>query len=49
MSEMTKDQMLARADHVFIGVIEKQQYELWPFLRIPVRIRAGECGGAAYG
>jgi hypothetical protein len=35
MSEMTTDQMLARADHVFIGVIEKQAYELWPFLRIP--------------
>jgi hypothetical protein len=33
--EMTKDQMLARADHVFIGVIEKQEYEKWPFLRIP--------------
>ena len=33
--EMTKDQMLARADHIFMGVIEKQDYEYWPFLRIP--------------
>ncbi|HEV1284887.1 MAG TPA: hypothetical protein VNU44_06235 [Bryobacteraceae bacterium] len=33
--EMTKDQMLARADHVFIGVIEKQEYENWLFLNVP--------------
>jgi hypothetical protein len=33
--EMTKDQMLARADHIFTGVIEKQGSEYWPFLRIP--------------
>jgi hypothetical protein len=33
--EMTKDQMLARADHVFIGVIEKQEYENWLFLKVP--------------
>lgn len=33
--EMTKDQMLARADHIFIGVIEKQEYENWLFLQVP--------------
>jgi len=33
--EMTQDQMLARADHVFIGVIEKQELEHWLFLRVP--------------
>jgi hypothetical protein len=33
--EMTRDQMLTRADHIFIGVIEKQEYENWLFLQIP--------------
>jgi hypothetical protein len=33
--EMTKDQMLARADHIFIGVIEKQEHENWPLFRVP--------------
>ena len=33
--EMTKDQMLARADHIFIGVIEKQEGENWLFLQVP--------------
>lgn len=32
--EMTKDEMLARADHVFIGVIEKQEFENWLFLNV---------------
>ncbi len=32
--EMTKDQMLARADHIFIGVIEKQEFENWLFQRV---------------
>jgi hypothetical protein len=27
--------MLARADHIFIGVIEKQEYENWLFLQVP--------------
>lgn len=27
--------MLQRADHAFIGVIEKQEFETWPFLRVP--------------
>jgi hypothetical protein len=34
-SEMTPDQMQARADHVFIGVIEKQEVESWLFLNVP--------------
>ncbi len=33
--DMTRDQMLARADHVFVGVIENQAYETWPFLHVP--------------
>jgi hypothetical protein len=33
--EMTKEQMLARADHIVIGVIEKQEYENWLFLNVP--------------
>lgn len=33
--EMTKDQMLARSDHVFIGTIEQQERENWPFFRVP--------------
>jgi hypothetical protein len=33
--EMTSEQMLQRADHIFIGVITDQQLQLWPFLRIP--------------
>lgn len=33
--EMTKDQMLARADHIFIGVIERQEYENWLMLKVP--------------
>lgn len=32
---MTPDQMLARADHVFIGVIVDQQFQSWPFFRVP--------------
>lgn len=33
--EMTRDQMLVRADSVFIGVIEKQEFESWLFLSVP--------------
>jgi hypothetical protein len=33
--EMTKDQMLARADHIFVGVIEEEQLERWVFLKVP--------------
>jgi hypothetical protein len=34
-SEMTPDQMLARATHIFVGVIEKQEIvSAWPILRI---------------
>jgi hypothetical protein len=33
--EMTREQMLARADHIFIGVIEKQEFENWLSLRVP--------------
>jgi len=32
---MTRDQMLERATHVFVGVIEKQELETWPFFRVP--------------
>ncbi len=32
---MTRDQMLARASQVFIGVIEEQESENWLFLDIP--------------
>jgi hypothetical protein len=32
--EMTADQMLARADHVFIGVIGGHHIENWPFFRV---------------
>jgi hypothetical protein len=32
---MTRDQMLARASHIFIGVIESQEFEHWLFLRVP--------------
>jgi hypothetical protein len=32
---MTSEQMLQRADHVFIGVVEDQQLQAWPFLRVP--------------
>lgn len=34
-SEMTPGQMSARATHVFIGVIEKQEFEHWLFLDVP--------------
>lgn len=33
---MTRDQMLQLATHVFVGVIEKQEFEIWPFFRVPV-------------
>jgi hypothetical protein len=39
-SEMTPDQMQARASHVFIGVIEKQEFENWLFLDIPAQSTA---------
>lgn len=33
--EMTPDQMLQRADLVFIGVIQEQHIDSWPFFRAP--------------
>jgi hypothetical protein len=30
---MSKEQMLARATHVFVGVVRQQAFESWPFLR----------------
>lgn len=33
--DMTQSQMLARADHIFIGVIEHQEFERWLFLGVP--------------
>jgi hypothetical protein len=32
--EMSRDEMLARASHIFIGVIQKQQFDSWPFSRL---------------
>ena len=32
--EMTPGQMLQRADLVFIGVIEGQHFDSWPFFRV---------------
>ena len=32
-SEMSAKEMMARASHIFVGVIQKQQLESWPFLR----------------
>ena len=34
--EMSNDEMLARASHVFVGVIQKQQIEWWPFFGLKV-------------
>jgi hypothetical protein len=31
---MPPDQMLSRASHVFVGVIQKQQFESWPLFRL---------------
>jgi hypothetical protein len=31
---MSSDEMLARASHVFVGVIEKQQFDSWPFFHV---------------
>src|ERR1017187_6386724 len=32
-SEMSAKEMMARASHIFVGVIQKQQLESWPLLR----------------
>jgi len=32
---MLPEQMLQRATHIFIGVIERQDFESWPFLSVP--------------
>jgi hypothetical protein len=32
---MSQDQMLERATHAFVGVIEKQAFERWPFFSVP--------------
>src|ERR1035438_611921 len=32
-SEMPAKEMMARASHIFVGVIQKQQLESWPLLR----------------
>jgi hypothetical protein len=34
--DISRDEMLARASHVFIGVIRKQQVESWPFFRLRI-------------
>jgi hypothetical protein len=33
---MTPDEMLARASHVFVGVIQKHQFDSWPFFRLRI-------------
>lgn len=33
--EMSTDQMLQRSTHAFVGVIEKQAFENWPFFSVP--------------
>jgi hypothetical protein len=33
---MSSEAMLARASHVFIGVIQKHQLESWPFFRLKI-------------
>lgn len=32
---LTHNEMLQRATHVFMGVVEKQEFENWPLLYIP--------------
>jgi hypothetical protein len=32
---MTPNEMLARSSHVFVGVLERQQLDSWPFFRVP--------------
>src|SRR5215469_2613064 len=32
--QMTAAEMLQRADHAFIGVIESHDFEAWPFFRV---------------
>ncbi len=34
-SQMSPKEMPGRADHVFIGVIDKHEFQLWPFYRVP--------------
>jgi hypothetical protein len=38
--------MLARASHVFVGVIEKQQFDSWPFFRL--KVQGDDQRGAKY-
>jgi hypothetical protein len=33
--DMTPKEMLERSSHVFVGVIERQQYDNWPLIRVP--------------
>jgi hypothetical protein len=35
-NDMSKEQMLARATHVFVGVVTRQEFESWPFLRFSI-------------
>lgn len=32
-SALTQEELLAKADLVFVGVIEKQHFDLWPIFR----------------
>jgi hypothetical protein len=33
--QMTPDQMLARADRVFVGTVRSHHFDSWPFFRVP--------------
>lgn len=33
--DMTPGEMLERSSHVFVGVLERQQFDSWPFFRVP--------------
>jgi len=37
--EMSRDQLLARSSHVFVGVIEKQEFVSWPPFRFELPVR----------
>ena len=36
LSQMTEDEMLDRASHAFVGVIESQHFDAWPLFRVRV-------------
>jgi hypothetical protein len=44
--DMSSEEMLARASHIFIGVIQKQEFESWPLFRL--KIPESDPAGAKY-